>query len=79
MALTTGQRVGLYEVIGPLGAGGMGEVYRARDTPDTTSVRSSWSWWMAIRSPNALRPADTARGSVASYWILSASSATESA
>jgi len=32
MALTAGQRVGLYEVIGPIGAGGMGEVYRARDT-----------------------------------------------
>jgi serine/threonine protein kinase len=25
-------RLGVYEVIGPIGAGGMGEVYRARDT-----------------------------------------------
>jgi len=32
MALTSGQRIGVYEVIGPIGAGGMGEVYRARDT-----------------------------------------------
>ena len=30
MALTGGQRLGVYEVIGPIAAGGMGEVYRAR-------------------------------------------------
>ncbi len=38
MTIVSGTRLGPYEIIAPLGAGGMGEVYRARDTRLDRSV-----------------------------------------
>ena len=32
MSLSAGTKLGVYEMVEPIGKGGMGEVYRARDT-----------------------------------------------
>ena len=32
MTLATGSRLGIYDVTAPIGEGGMGQLYRARDT-----------------------------------------------
>ena len=56
MPLSAGTRLGPYEVIAPLGAGGMGGVYRARDTRPGREVAvkvlpASFAGYFSPRSP----------------------------
>lgn len=43
MSLQPGDKLGPYEIIAPIGAGGMGEVYKARDTrlDRTVAIKTS--------------------------------------
>ena len=42
MPLSPGTRIGSYEITSAIGAGGMGEVYRARDTRLVARKRVAW-------------------------------------
>ena len=42
MPLSPGTRLGLYEILAPTGAGGMSEVYRAKDTTLESDVAINW-------------------------------------
>jgi serine/threonine protein kinase/WD40 repeat protein len=48
--LSSGQRLGPYEILGPLGSGGMGEVYRAKDTRLRRHVA------LKVIHPNLVKP-----------------------
>ena len=45
MALTTGARLGPYEIQSAIGAGGMGEVYKARAALPITIVQNWTTGW----------------------------------
>ena len=57
MRLAPGIRLGPYEIVAPIGAGGMGEVYRARDTrlAREVALKVLSAEFAAIR--NGLQPA----------------------
>src|SRR5581483_12480232 len=52
MALPPATRLGPYEIVAPLGAGGMGEVYRARDTRLERTVAIKVLNAALVASPN---------------------------
>jgi eukaryotic-like serine/threonine-protein kinase len=54
LSLSTGTRLGAYEILAPLGAGGMGEVYRARDSKLDRDVAVKVLPAQLTSSPDAL-------------------------
>ena len=55
MAIEAGARIGPYQVLSLLGAGGMGEVYRARDTALNRDVALKVLPDLFARTPSASR------------------------
>ena len=54
MTLSAGTKLGPYEMLSPIGAGGMGEVYRARDSSCSATSRSRCCPSARRRTPSAL-------------------------
>ena len=55
MTLASGTTLGPYEIQAPLGAGGMGEVYRARDTRLDRTVAIKVLPWHVAADPDLKR------------------------
>jgi eukaryotic-like serine/threonine-protein kinase len=65
MPLSTGEKIGPYEIVAPLGAGGMGEVYHARDTRLDRDVAIKVVSQTLAKDPDRLRRFEQEARSVA--------------
>jgi eukaryotic-like serine/threonine-protein kinase len=65
MPISTGEKIGPYEIVAPLGAGGMGEVYRARDTRLDRDVAIKVVSQTLAKDPDRLRRFEQEARSVA--------------
>ena len=61
MSLAAGTKLGPYEILAPLGAGGMGEVYRARDSGSSRDVAIKVLPAVLAADPERLGRASSAR------------------
>jgi hypothetical protein len=56
VTLASRTQLGLYEIVDAIGAGGMGEVYRARDKAEARGGAQSFAGGLRPRSPVAASP-----------------------
>ena len=50
MSISPGDKFGPYEILSPIGAGGMGDVYKARETRQDRIVRDQMSGMITVFS-----------------------------